>query len=637
VLRPTRNPSTPCRRRRRAASFDGRAPLCFGRIDTDDGERFHVGRRHVEDEQGDPVVVDWRAPVSAPFYRATWRDPLGLARRRRFSVEERTIVALHDEDFTDPDSGVGGGIPDPLLAELARSRTGEMRDIVATIQAEQDEVIRAPLDQLTIVQGGPGTGKTAVGLHRAAFLLYEHRRLLEERRVLVLGPNRVFLRYIAEVLPSLGEHAVVQNTIEGLLAARYPVRASEPDEVAILKGDARMARVLARALELQRSDLAEPVELQLPWGRVRLTPDDVAEARRAATARRLDDTAAREVYRTLLARRVESLLLPRYRGEAPAGSDFVRDAKNDRVFKRLVTRTWPTTSPAALVRRVLGNRRAAAAAADGLLDRDELALLHRPSAPRLEDEPWTAADVPLLDEASALVGRVRATYGHVIVDEAQDLSEMALRMVARRAPTGSITILGDLAQATAPGARSSWAEVVAALDPPVTHSVTELHVGYRVPAPILDLASRLLPVAAPGIAPSRSVRPHGDEPWITRAEDPDAVGDLLTELVGVLAEAWGSIGVVAPDAWHERALARLVAAGLDAGDPDRGGLDRQVSVLRPPTAKGLEFDAVVVVEPAAFLDEGAPGARLLYVAMTRAVQHLSVLHTRPLPAVLAAA
>src|SRR5690606_37186587 len=184
--------------RRLADAFDGRAPLCFGRLDTDDDETFHVGRRHVEDDLGDPVVVDWRAPVSAPFYRATWRDPLGVLLRRRFSVEDRTIVALHDEDLGDPDSVGGGGIPDPLLAELERSRTGELRDIVATIQAEQDEIIRAPLDQLTIVQGGPGSGKTAVGLHRAAFLLFEHRILLEERRVLVVGPNRVFLRYISE-------------------------------------------------------------------------------------------------------------------------------------------------------------------------------------------------------------------------------------------------------------------------------------------------------------------------------------------------------------------------------------------------------------------------------------------------------
>src|SRR5690606_28613988 len=259
-------------------------------------------------------------------------------------------------------------------------------------------------------------------------------------------------------------------------------------------------------------------------------------------------------------RRVEARLLPQYRGEAPAGSDFARDAKNDRVFQRLVTRTWPTTSAAALVRRVLGNRRAAATAADGLFDRDELALLHRQPARRLDDERWTAADIPLLDEADALVGGVRATYGHVVVDEAQDLSAMALRMVARRSPSGSITVLGDLAQATAPGAQSSWEEVAAALAAPAEstaaalaapaestaaalaapaestaaalaapgHAIAELEIGYRVPAPILDLASRLLPLAAPQLAPSRSIRTVGDDPWITRVAPPD---DLLAELV----------------------------------------------------------------------------------------------------------
>jgi DNA helicase IV len=620
--------------RKRAASFDGRAPLCFGRLDTDDGERFHVGRRHIEDDLGDPVVVDWRAPVSAPFYRATWRDPLGLVLRRRFSVEDHTIVALHDEDFTDPDSGGASGIPDPLLAELERGRTGEMGDIVATIQAEQDEVIRAPLHQVTIVQGGPGTGKTAVGLHRAAFLLYEHRALLEERRVLVLGPNRVFLRYISEVLPSLGEHAVNQNTIDGLLAARYPVRATDPPEVAELKGDARMAEVLARALADQRTVPREPLDLHLPWGRVRLSPDDLAHAQQAATARRLDDTAAREVYRNLLARRAEALLLPQFRGEAPAGSDFPRDAKSDPAFQRLVTRSWPATSAAALVRRVLGNRRGLAAASHGLLDRDERELLYRARARRLDDEPWTLPDIPLLDEADALVSGVRATYGHVVVDEAQDLSAMALRMVARRCPSGSITVLGDLAQATAPGAQRSWDDAARHLDVAADRAVSELEVGYRVPASILDLASRLLPVAAPQVTPSRSIR-HGDEPWITRTASVEDLAREVARRAEVLCEAWGSVGVVAPDPHADPVLGAIVEAGLDAARGDRGGLDHAIAVLDPAMAKGLEFDAVIVVEPARFLDhDGTVGARLLYVAMTRSVQHLSLVHHRPLPGLL---
>lgn len=620
--------------RKRAASFDGRAPLCFGRLDTDDGDTFHVGRRHVEDEAGDPVVVDWRAPVSAPFYRATWRDPLGIRLRRRFSVEDRTIVALHDEDLGDPDSVGGGGIPDPLLAELERSRTGELRDIVATIQAEQDEIIRAPLDQLTIVQGGPGSGKTAVGLHRAAFLLFEHRLLLEERRVLVVGPNRVFLRYISEVLPSLGETAVVQTTIEGLLGARYPVRGEEAPEVAGLKGDARMAQVLRNALDASIKPPTGDTELTLPWGRVTLTAAHVGEALGAARSRTLDFNAGREVFRSLLARRVEALLLPQFRDEAPAGSDFVADARADATFRSLVGRTWPAASAPALVRRVLGSRAARDRAAADLLSVDERAALHRRSSGPADQEAWTSADIPLLDEADALISGVRATYGHIVADEAQDLSPMALRMLARRSPSGSLTILGDLAQSTAPAGQERWQDAVAHLGAPARHAVTELEIGYRVPGPILDAASRLLPLAAPHVAPSRSIRTTGDDPWFTRVATADLLPGAVAERVALLDREWGSVGVVVPGPLGEAVLAALTAAGLDAGDARRGGLDRAVTVLDPPTAKGLEFDAVVVVEPAHFLADGAIGARLLYIAMTRCVQHLSVVHAEELPELL---
>ncbi len=617
--------------RKRAASFDGRAPLCFGRLDTEDDETFHVGRRHVEDAAGDPVVVDWRAPVSAPFYRATWRDPLGLHRRRRYSVEDRTIVALHDEDFTDPDSVGGGGIPDPLLAELERSRTGEMRDIVATIQAEQDEIIRAPLDQLTIVQGGPGSGKTAVGLHRAAFLLYEHRLTLEESRVLIVGPNRVFLRYISEVLPSLGETAVVQTTIEGLLGARHRVRAVDSPEVARLKGDRRMAQVLRRALDDLIRPVTEPVELSLRWGRVRLGADDVAAALDAARSRDLDFNAGREVFRSILARRVEALLLPQFRGEAPAGSDFQADARADDTFRSIVSRTWPTTSGPALVRRVLGNRSARRRAAAGLLSPEEQEALHRASTKKAAEEPWTAADIPLLDEAEALIGGVRATYGHVVADEAQDLSAMALRMLARRAPSGSITVLGDLAQSTAPGGQESWDTVVDDLGSPASQHLAELDVGYRVPGPILDAASLLLPLAAPHVAPTRSIRTAGEPPWVTRTGQGAALLDEVVARARLLAEEWTSTAVIAPRSLAGDVLSALVAGGVDAGAAERGGLDRDVAVVDPPTAKGLEFDAVVVVEPARFLEEEPLGARLLYIAMTRCVQHLSVVHAADLP------
>jgi DNA helicase IV len=617
--------------RKRAASFDGKAPLCFGRLDTEDHETFRVGRRHVEEANGDPVVVDWRAPISAPFYRATWRDPLGLHRRLRFSIEDRRIVALHDEDFTDPDSVGGGGIPDPLLAELERSRTGEMRDIVATIQAEQDEIIRAPLDQLTIVQGGPGSGKTAVGLHRAAFLLYEHRLTLEESRVLIVGPNRVFLRYISAVLPSLGETAVVQTTIESLLSARYRVRAEDTPELARLKGDARMAEVLRRTLDDLIKEATDTVELTLRWGRVRLTPDDVHTALAAARSRDLDFNAAREVFRTVLARRVETLLLVPFRGEAPAGSDFQGDARTDDTFRSLVTRCWPTTSGPTLVRRVFSNRAARRRAADGILSADEQTALQRSPSKKVDDEAWTGPDIPLLDAAEALIGGVRATYGHVVADEAQDLSPMALQMLARRAPSGSLTVLGDLAQSTAPAGQDRWEDVVVHLGDPPSHQLHELEVGYRVPGPILDAASLLLPIAAPHVAPTRSIRTAGEPPWVTHTGAGNALFDETIARARFLSEEWTSVAVVAPRSIAGQILDALVEAGVDAGAADRGGLDRAVAVVEPATAKGLEFDAVVVVEPALFLREESHGARLLYIAMTRCVQHLSIVHAEALP------
>jgi DNA helicase IV len=506
------------------------------------------------------------------------------------------------------------------------------RDIVATIQAEQDEIIRAPLSTGSSrwCRAAPVRGKTAVGLHRAAFLLYEHRLTLEERRVLVVGPNRVFLRYISEVLPALGETAVVQTTIDGLLGARHPVRAREDVEVERLKGDARMAEVLRRALDGMIRPPVEDTELTLPWGRARLTSTDIAESLAAARSRALDFTAAREVFRTLLARRAEALLLQQFRGEAPAGSDFIADARADDGFRRLVNRTWPAASARTLLRRVLGNRRALAAAADGLLDRSEQTLLHRPPTKKVDDEPWTAADIPLLDEAEALVSGVRVTYGHIVVDEAQDLSAMALRMLARRSPDRSMTVLGDLAQSTAPAGQEHWDDVARHLGSPERHVVAELEIGYRVPAPILDFASRLLPIAAPHIVPSRSIRLAGDEPWVT-AVDPEDLLAAVAARARLLADEWRSIGVVSPASLTDIVLAALSAAGLDAAAAERGGLDRKVAVLDPPTAKGLEFDAVVVVEPARFLVEESLGARLLYIAMTRCVQHLSVLHAEPLP------
>ena len=289
------------RHRQRSLDADV-AGLAFGRLDDEDGDRWYVGRRHVEDATGDPVVVDWRAPISTPFYRATAADPLGLRLRRRFVMTGREVDDLFDEDFDDPDSvdaAHHGGIPDPLLAELERSRTGAMRDIVATIAAEQDVIIRAPLDTCLVVQGGPGTGKTAVGLHRAAFLLYEHRPKLDREGVLVVGPNPLFLRYIAQVLPSLGEAATRQSTIERLVSGAHGrVRAFDTPAVARLKGDARMALVLAQGARTHLRPPTEDARVSTPWGPVRLPAEAVAGAVDEVLARGVPFGTGRTAFRT---------------------------------------------------------------------------------------------------------------------------------------------------------------------------------------------------------------------------------------------------------------------------------------------------------------------------------------------------
>ena len=602
--------------------------LSFGRLDDEDGATWYVGRRHVEDERGEPMVVDWRAEVSTPFYRATAADPLGLHRRRRFLMTGRRLDDLFDEVFDDPDSvdaAHHGGIPDPLLAELERSRTGEMRDIVATIAAEQDQVIRAPLDTCLVVQGGPGTGKTAVGLHRAAFLLYEHRQKLDREGVLVIGPNPLFLRYIAQVLPSLGETAVRQATLGQLLAGTaYRVRATDDAATARLKGDIRLAEVLARGVRSTRGPAAvteaQPVELATRWGRIRLPAEDLAAAVTAIEARGVAHNVGRLALRTQLTRLVRQQLAARRGDELASAAELDTDLRADRAWQRTLDRLWPPLSAPALVRRLLGNPTALRAAAAGILDRTEQALLHRRPTRRLDDEPWTDADLVLLDEAQWLIAGPPPGSGHVVVDEAQDHSGMALRALARRCPSGSMTVLGDLAQATGPAAQSSWDDVLAQLEGPAATHRVDLDLGYRVPAPIMEVANRLLRTAAPGVVPCRSVRPDGQPPTVVATGDDEALLAELTAAAHRLAAGWSSLGIIVP-------------AALAPSLPDLPG-----TIVPAEQAKGLEFDAVLVAEPGLVAqdpdDDAARGLRLLYVALTRAVQELVIVHHRPLPAEL---
>jgi DNA helicase IV len=615
--------------RRVALLSDSPRPLLFGRIDEVDGPTWHIGRRHVEDVRADPVVIDWRAPVAMPFYRASATEALGLARRRQIMVDRSAVVAVADDLFGGPGDDTAttrlrGG--DALLAELERARTGEMLDIVATIQAEQDEIIRAPLQQMLTVQGGPGTGKTAVGLHRAAFLLYNHPNLSRDG-VLVLGPSRAFLRYIAQVLPALGEEAVVQTTIADI-APKAKVRVQEPMEVRRAKGDARMSELLRRALDGRRRPLQEDVTLRVRFARGVLSVATVNDLVASIVARPAPYKAGRLALRARLvseARRV-------FRASARLGADeawFEGELVASDEFSSLLDMLWPTVSPAALVRDLLSSRDQLERFGDGLFSTDELRLLVRTRDANVSSTAWSVDDLALLDEASFLTGGRSRRYGHIVVDEAQDLTPMQFRMIARRAPSGSVTVLGDLAQATGPWTYGDWDEVRAFLPDAAPPQHDELTLGYRAPGRVLDYASRLLPVAAPGISPTSSIRSGRTDPVIVQAAPAELAATALGEAHRLAAEH-ALVAVIAPDELVAE-LGRLARRHAEIGQLERDAMTRPITIVPAPAAKGLEFDAVVVVEPAAIAGDDPRGLRLLYVALTRPIQHLSIVHAAPLP------
>ena len=614
---------------------DAPSALCFGRIDRADGERFHIGRRHVEDGDGEPVVTDWRTPVATPFYRATVADPMGLHLRRRFLVEERHLVDAFDEDFDDPSTlDAGAYVPDPLLAEVERARTGEMRDIVATIQAEQDVIIRAPIEECIVVQGGPGTGKTAVGLHRAAFLLYEHRELLERRRLLIVGPNRIFLRYISQVLPSLGEIASIQLTLEGLAGTRYPVRAEDEAAVARLKGDRRMVEAVRRAVFDHMRPPTADLRVPTSFGTVEVPAEDVAALVDAAKERGRPTSEGRNVIREQLVTLAWRCHHAKPSADPAQRESLVAEVRGSRELKAVLDRAWPSLTAAGVIRRLYGNRPLLARAAEGLLDDDERDSLVRKATARLAEERWTRADLALLDEAETMISGVAQTYGHVVDDGAQDLSALELRMIARRSRLGSMTVLGDLAQASSPAAQTSWDDAIEHLAAEKPR-FEELTVGYRVPAPILDFANRLLAEAAPGVRASTSVRLRGDPPRLVEVEVGHR-GQAAASEVALLGRTWTSVGVVAPASLIGEVAGALGAAGVAFVDGQRSAaLGDHVTLLPPAATKGLEFDAVLVVEPARILAEEPNGSRILYVVLTRAVQHLGIVHAEALPAALA--
>jgi len=581
---------------------DAERGLCFGRLDFETMPRpLYIGRRWVHDEDQRQLVINWQAPAARPFYTATPQDPHGVTLRRRFRADGRRLLDIADEAL-DGSIVDGAAVGDFLLEELERNRDLHMRDIVATIQADQYRLITHDPDTPLVIQGGPGTGKTAVGLHRASWLLYTARDTLHHRGVLVVGPNRTFMEYVSHVLPALGEDAVEQRAIGELVDGVEP-ELRDPAAVALLKTDLRLIEVIERAAELRLAAEPEELVLRLEGSFISVREHEVRELLAQARAELGTTAAARERFRMSLLRRFYEQYGRVLGAGAVRNFDEVEQAlRANGYLDRVLKAAWPVVSPDKLVRSLTGSRAALAEAADGILTDAEQKLLVRRRA------AWSDGDIPLLDEARTLLGTPPRTYGHVIVDEAQDLTPMQLRMVARRAREGSLTILGDVAQATGAVRYPRWDDVLPHLPRGEEADVEELRHAYRVPREIMELALPLLDTIAPDVAPPISYRTGADPPAVHRV----AEEHLLAEAYRHAAAAPdGLLAVIVPEELFDE---------LPSDDLWNG-----VPVLTPRQAKGLEFDHVVVVEPALI------ELRELYVALTRPTKTLVVVHARPLP------
>ncbi len=682
--------------------------LCFGRLDFHEGERFYIGRIGLfdEDKEYEPLLMDWRAPAARPFYLATAASPDGVRRRRHMRTKQRTVVAFDDEvldiNSTEPSRNEGLTGEATLLAAVNANRTGQMSDIVATIQAEQDKIIRTELNGVVVVQGGPGTGKTAVALHRAAYLLYTHRRQLAKRGVLVVGPNATFLRYIGQVLPSLGETGVLLSTVGELYPGLNAVGRESP-EAAAIKGRITMADVISHAIK-DRQEAPGMIEVPFEQETLRLDRRAITEARgRARRTRRPHNEARRTFVREMISTMANQAVnkLGRHLLDADDIDEIRRELREDENVQNALARLWPTLTPQQLLSELFSSAKRLATAAPRMSKEDRALLLREP------DAEWTPADVPLLDEAAELLGeddadaKARAerqrrqaidyaqgvldildleddadpeilmahdlmdayrlaerhggenyetaaeraaadrtwTFGHIIVDEAQELSAMAWRTLMRRCPSKSMTVVGDIAQTGDIAGATSWGQV---LSPYVMDrwKLTELTVNYRTPSEIMAVAADVLASVDPELVPPTSVRDSGVEPWHAQ------VRDLVADLPGLVAREAGEIGegklaVIVPAArvadLGEAITAAIPGAAVTPGaavGSQSAALDARAVVLGVVDAKGLEFDAVVVVDPAGILAESPRGASDLYVALTRATQRLGVVHEGGLPGVL---
>ncbi len=627
-------------RRMKALEDDPTVPLFFGRLDYDAAlgaetdETLYIGRRHVTGGAGDePMVIDWRAGMSLPFYQARPGEPMHVRRRRRFGFSHGQLTAYEDEELT---TTVTSASSDILESEIERPRTGPMRDIVATIQPEQDTIVRAQLGHSLCVQGAPGTGKTAVGLHRAAYLLYAFRDQLARSGVLVVGPNDSFLSYIADVLPALGEIDATQATVASLVsdANRVLIRGLDPVPTALVKGDARMADVLQRAAWGQLQPAA--ATLVVPRGAHQWrVPAYLADE---MVAELVDRGVRYEAGRAMIPQRLAHHVLLKMEAAGDSPDDRVQNAvARSKPVKAYADSLWPALDPAKLVWRLLTDADFLRTAANGILTDDEQQLIVATKPARsVGTARWSLADAVLIDEAADVLHRT-PSLGHVILDEAQDLSPMMLRAVGRRASTGSVTVLGDLAQATTPWATRSWRESLTHLGHPDA-TIEELVAGFRVPGAVIDFAARLLPQIAPALTPPHSVRRHRGELDLRRSGEVEA--ELVTATRSALDNE-GTIGVIVADVavTTVRRLLELHHISYDLLGEQTQAFDTRVDLVPATLAKGLEFDHVVLLEPADIVaaePDQVTGLRRLYVCLTRAVSSLVVVHAQDLPAVLAA-